>query len=114
MTLDLTGERDLAIAEAILARAAARSGPALDFDVRAGVLTVKLGRKRWQGSPAEWARLLTHSDALRAAVAHVVASLDVVCAVCGEESGARGSSLYGSVHKWGPTRHRFKPRVKTA
>lgn len=114
MTLDLAEERDLAIADAILARAAARSGPALDFDVRAGVLTVKLGRKRWEGSPSEWARLLAHSETLRAAVAHVVASLHIVCAVCGEESGARGSSLYGSVHKWGPTRHQFKPRVKTA
>jgi len=31
------------------------------------------------------------------------------CATCGEESGAAGSSMYGSVHKYGPVDHPFTP-----
>jgi len=31
----------------------------------------------------------------------------VKCATCGEESGGAGTSMYGSVHKYGPTTHTF-------
>ena len=31
------------------------------------------------------------------------------CAICYEESGARGTSMYGSVHKYGPVTHDFVP-----
>jgi hypothetical protein len=35
----------------------------------------------------------------------------IVCAVCGEETGGKPTySLYGSVHKWGPTDHKFEPK----
>jgi hypothetical protein len=35
----------------------------------------------------------------------------IVCAVCGEETGGNPTySLYGSVHKWGPTDHKFEPK----
>jgi hypothetical protein len=34
-----------------------------------------------------------------------------VCAICGEPTaGTPNYSLYGSVHKWGPRNHEFKPR----
>jgi hypothetical protein len=36
----------------------------------------------------------------------------VHCATCGEESGGIGSSMYGSVHKHGPTEHPFKPETR--
>lgn len=32
-----------------------------------------------------------------------------VCAVCSEESGGQGTSVYGSVHKYGPVTHHFEP-----
>lgn len=32
------------------------------------------------------------------------------CAICGEESGGRGTSMWGSVHKYGPTDHPFTPQ----
>jgi hypothetical protein len=35
----------------------------------------------------------------------------IYCAVCKEESGGKDSSLYGYVHKYGPTTHEFKPAV---
>lgn len=31
----------------------------------------------------------------------------IVCAVCGEESGGVGTSMYGLVHKYGPVEHAF-------
>lgn len=34
-----------------------------------------------------------------------------VCAICGEATaGTPNYSFYGSVHKWGPRNHEFKPR----
>ena len=38
--------------------------------------------------------------------------IKIVCAVCGEETGGNPTySLYGSVHKWGPTDHTFEPKI---
>jgi hypothetical protein len=39
-------------------------------------------------------------------------TMKIVCAVCGEETGGNPTySLYGSVHKWGPTDHTFEPKI---
>jgi hypothetical protein len=37
----------------------------------------------------------------------------IVCAVCGGEAGDKPTYikiLYNSVHKWGPTDHKFEPK----
>ena len=38
----------------------------------------------------------------------------IYCAICGEDSGAAGSSMYGFVHKYGPTNHVFTPAERRA
>jgi hypothetical protein len=37
----------------------------------------------------------------------------IICGTCGERSGGKGTSLYGSVHKYGPTTHEFDPQEET-
>ena len=33
--------------------------------------------------------------------------MTIICKTCGEPSGAKGTSMYGSCHKYGPTTHKF-------
>lgn len=35
--------------------------------------------------------------------------MKIKCAVCGEPSGGEGTSMYGHVHAYGPTKHAFRP-----
>jgi hypothetical protein len=47
--------------------------------------------------------------AARKRLARQQTTASICCLECGEESGGLHTSMYGTVHKYGPTLHTFRP-----